>query len=154
MSAYESEVTSANESDRRSVSSLGDRDRKAFSELLSLAEKVQSEKDSLQRQMYFSIGAGLFTMLTIFSVLASFLDITNLDRLFSSPAGALSVSVLASAYVAFNYFFIQYSRRLRRERKAFEEVMNLVHEVFNGAKDEMSPLEVAEVKIRLSRLDI
>ncbi|MEO0701876.1 MAG: hypothetical protein AAFY80_07045 [Pseudomonadota bacterium] len=145
---------------RSETFSFDDRDRKAFSELVSLAEKVQTQRDVLRRQMQFSLGAGLFIMLAAMAVFTTLVfdrsapsDATISGFLLTTPAGAMTIVFAVASYVGTTLVFMQMSRRLRRENRAFAEVMNVVHEVFEGLKEELSPLELAETRIRLSRLD-
>lgn len=137
-----------------------DRDRKAFADLVTLAEKVQAQRDVLRRQMQVSLGGGAFIFLAAMSIILTVSigryplgGASMLDFLLTSPAGIMAMLFALAAYVGTTFVYMQMSRRLRRENRAFEEVMSVVHEVFEGLKSDLSPLELAETRIRLSRLD-
>lgn len=138
---------------RQDPANLQDRDRKAFSELIELAEKVQSERDSLKRQIYVAFGGIGFIAISAVAVLLTVYDFSSPRSFLETPAGLLAAMVILSAYAASMLFYLQASRRLRRENKAFTEVMDVVHEVYEGLKGDLSALELAETRIRLSRLD-
>lgn len=129
------------------------RDRKAFSELIFLAEKVQAQRDALRRQLQMIIGGSGFIVVSTMAVISTVYDFSSPSFFLSTPAGVLGAFIIIAAYVGAMYAYMQMSRRLRRENRAFDEVMSVVHEVFEGLKGELSPLELAETRIRLSRLD-
>ena len=132
---------------------LSERDRKAFGELIDLAERTLAESDGLLRQIYFSIGGIIFlTIAAIAVIIATFGD-TSSDELLDTTGAVLLLIAIAASYVAGAAIYFPLARRLRRESKAFREVMDIVHELHEGLKEELSPLERAEIRIRLSRLD-
>ena len=132
---------------------LAERDRKAFGELIDLAERVQAERDSLRRQMYFSIGGFAFLTIAAGSLLFTIFDITSIDRPLSTAGGLLAAITTVGSYAAGSAMYILLARRLKRESKAFREVMDIVHELYGGLRKNLSPLELAEIRVRLSRLD-
>ena len=129
------------------------RDREAFGDLLNLAEKSQQSKEALERAHMILLGLGVIISL----VLIVWIVITIMMGLFpnySSFIGVLTmVAPLSLAVSVITIGDFIYKRKLRRENKAFEEVISLVHETFEATKDEFSTLEIAETRIRLSRLD-
>lgn len=132
---------------------FAERDRKAFGELVDLAERVQTERDSLRRQIYLSIGGVAFLAITAVSVLFTVFEVTSIEGILSTSSGLLAAITIGASYFAGMIVYVQSASRLRRESKAFQEVMDIVHEVHEGLKEELSPLELAEIRIRLSRLD-
>lgn len=64
------------------------------------------------------------------------------------------LSILTITYGVSFLIFVNHSRRIRRESHAFQEVVDIVHEAYQSAKLDMSILEIGEIKIRLSRLDL
>ena len=133
--------------------SFAERDRKAFGELIDLAERVQAERDNLRRQIYFSIGGVSFLAIAAVSALVTIFELSSLDRFLNTAGGLLAVITIGASYAAGAAIYFHSASRLRRESKAFREVMDIVHELHESLKEELSPLELAELRIRLSRLD-
>ena len=128
------------------------RDRKAFGDLVSLAEKSQMTADTLKRKILLSYVTLLFV-----STAALFYIIAVYDRLpfdLLKPVPFILSALLVTAMHGGVFIVIRgYQVRLRREYNAFKKSISLAHEVFQGAKKNLSVLEAAEIKIRLSRLD-
>lgn len=130
-----------------------DRDRKAFVDLIELAEQVQNRIGTINRQILL-LFASIVAIVLGFVAPVYFLYAQNSERtVLESPATFLFIAVLIVAYCGGLFLYASYSRQLKRERRAFREVMSIVHEVFESAKSDLSALEIAEIKIRLSRLD-
>ena len=140
-----------------SAGPFSERDRKAFGELIDLAERVQAERDSLRRQIYYLIGFVVFlAIVAVFTTFAIF-EVTSVDRLLNTASGPSAIVVavieIGVSYAAGATIYYLFAGRLRRESRALQEVMDIVHELHEGLKEELSPLEIAEIRIRLSRLD-
>ena len=66
-----------------------------------------------------------------------------------SPLLIVLIVVISAAYLGGMLFYHRYRKQKHRETRAFEEVMSMVHEVFEASKIHMSALELAEAKIRI-----
>lgn len=137
----------------RAESSEVERDLKAFTGLLDLAEEVYSRREVIRRQAFVSIGSSLAAILVTGAAIASFMSNMSAGEFQNSPLFIVLASVIFAAYAGGIFLFSQARKQLRRETKAFEEVMSVVHEVLETSKAHMSPLEIAQIKIRLSRID-
>jgi hypothetical protein len=148
---------------------FGIRDRTAFFELIELAEStfagVQKVRFNSVTTRFVQIASLLLLIFAVAGLGASLLDLiplmkekqasaTNvlrlvfLDSWFIIPFGFSSVM-----YVASRSLLIAYERALQREYAGFREVMSIVNEVFESVRQDMSPIEQAQARIRLSRLD-
>jgi len=134
-----------------------DRDRKAFGDLITLAESVHSHREHLRLARLSS----LFRWVFIGALCAGGV-ILGLQFLRQLTSVELGLSYMFAAGLVIGYLVIffgvtlsssGYRRKIGRENKAFDEVMGIVQEVYEGTKPSLSALEVAEVSIRLSRLD-
>ncbi|MBU2868947.1 hypothetical protein [Pacificibacter marinus] len=137
---------------------LSERDRKAYLDLLELAEKVQAEKELAKRQFFLSLFGVTFGVLGILAIVFTYFGSSvvgefTFENILRSPAGALGLVAAMAGYFLGSYLTMLSMKKIRRERKAFEEVMGLVHEVYEATKSDLSAVEKAEVKIRFSRLD-
>lgn len=151
----ENRSTSASERSDREVA----RDLKAFSGLLDLAEEVHARRENIRKHLFLAMGAGFATILGAAASMASFARIIDSGEylstreFFSSPLTLVFLSVIIMAYFATSFLYLQYRRQMRRETRALEEVMSVIHEVLQSSEMQMSPLEIAQVRIRLSRMD-
>lgn len=136
------------------TASLNERDRKSFLDLLELAEKVQGEKEQAQRQFYLALFGVMFGVVGVLAVLLTYFEQFSLSAIAGSPVGVFGIVIALAGYFFGSYLTSQSMRKIRRERKAYEEVMGLVQEVYQATKSDLSAVETAEVKIRFSRLDI
>ena len=135
------------------------RDLKAFSKLVNLAEEVQACRERIRRRLFFamSVCGGLIFVAAI--AMVNYVDSID-PREYSSTMEFLSAplvvgffSVILALYFAFIWLFHEYRRQTTREARALSTIMSVVHEVLQSSEMHMSPLEIAQVKIRLSRLD-
>jgi hypothetical protein len=125
----------------------GTRDRQAFSELISLAEEIQRRRESLQQRLAVSIAAIVGFAAVAASFGFSFFGFYGVNWYY------LLVTIAIVSYAALSYFSYVYLRQMRREKRAFSEVMTVVHELVAGLRSDLSPLEFAQIQVRLSRLD-
>jgi len=142
----------SSKSNSASQTFLSDRDRKALSELIELAERVQYERYKITRQIFINAFAliGITLILSLLALNTSFSN--TLDVLFGIQSDALFLLVVAMGSIAFLALLYIGRRLLARETIAFSEVMAVVYEVFEGVKNKLSPLELAEIRLRISRL--
>ncbi|CAN7332399.1 hypothetical protein LJR090_002516 [Bosea sp. LjRoot90] len=130
------------------------RDRRAYSDLIGLAEAVQNQRAKLRRQ-FINI-AGLCFLFSIIAAVSSIVVVVTIQGVANVSAGffaAIAGLFIAVNYAAFGMSYLVYRRLDRRELSAFREVMAITHEVLESMKSDLSPLEMAEVRIRLLRLD-
>ena len=143
-------------SDRSTV----DRDLEAFSDLLKLAEEVHACRESIRRQNFlamsvsFAIIYGAVGAMAIFAYYIYAGDYQSVRDFWSTPMVLyLLFAILLLAYFGFAFLFIRYQKQMKRETQVLKNVMSVVHEVLQSSEKNMSPLEIAQVMIRLSRLD-
>lgn len=136
-----------------------ERDSKAFNSLLDLAENVHAHRESLRKQFFLAAAAGAGGILASAAAIASsslFIssgEYLSFNEVLRSPLNLVFLSVGIVSYVVVTFGYIQYKRQMRRENRALHEVMSIIHEVLQSSEVNMSPLEIAEIKIRLSRMD-
>lgn len=137
-----------------------ERDLKAFTGLLDLAEEVHARRENIRKQFFLAMGGGAAGILGAAAAMASFSRVIDFDgeylsapEFFTSPLALVLSTVIIVAYVGVMFLYIQYRKQMRRETRALEEVMSVIHEVLQSSEMHMSPLEIAQVKIRLSRMD-
>lgn len=153
------DVTSSIESMPVRSNTAVERDHKAFTSLLDLAEEVHARRESLRKQFFVGAGAGVMAIVASGAAIAGYSRITYIGEnlsffeLFSSPLSMVFLTVIVFAYLLISLLYYQFRRQMRRETRALEEVMSVIHEVLQSSEVEMSPLEIAQVKIRLSRMD-
>lgn len=132
-----------------------ERDLKAFDHLLSLAEDLHSKREMLRKQFLVGSGAATTAILVSVAAFASYpFNISfNKPELLSTPIAMVLASVAVFAYLLIAFLTAYYIKTRRRQTRAIEEVMSIIHEVLQSAEVEMSPLEVAQIRIRLSMMD-
>lgn len=136
-----------------------ERDHRAFSALLDLAEEVHERREKIRKQFLLGVGAGLSAILAASAAIAGYSRIINegeylsFQELLTSPLSMVLSTVIVFAYFVIVLLYSQYRRQMTRETRALHEVMSVVHEVLQSSEVSMSPLEIAQVKIRLSRMD-
>jgi hypothetical protein len=139
--------------------SLTDREegRKLYEEsdkLLCLAERLLDKCEQYERRLWLLIAICLTS--AAFGGLAVYLNTTlPNDSIFKTLQIPLSV------IYAFGVFYVCYitrrtSRHLVRERRALYSIVDMLRDLEKGIaeKDNLSTLERAEFRIRLSRFDI
>lgn len=136
-----------------------ERDHRAFSALLNLAEEVHERRVNLRKQFLLGAGAGVSAILAAAAAIAGYSRVIDAGEyltfreLFTLPLSMVLSTVILFAYFVIALLHSQYRRQMKRETRALHEVMSVVHEVLQSSELSMSPLEKAQVKIRLSRMD-
>ncbi len=134
-------------------SEFSERDRNALNKLLDLAEVVQRTHYTLRRRIMMFTGATATLAIGVLTYITSGSRSSSVLEIMAIPVNGALLSLLFAAYVGGVVWYLSMRRQTRREEAAFKEVMGIVHEVFEGTKPDLSALEIAEIKIRLSRLD-
>lgn len=136
-----------------------ERDHKAFSALLDLAEEVHVRREDLRKQFLLGAGAGVSAILAASAAIAGYVrtidtgEYLTFREVLTSPLSMVLSTVILFAYFVIILLYSRYRRQMKRETRALHEVMSVVHEVLQSSELSMSPLEKAQVKIRLSRMD-
>ena len=133
--------------------------RKLYQEadkLLGLAERLQEKCEEYERRSWSLLAMGVIAAMLI----ATLAILVSPLPLFSGPflyalVGLACVFVFAlgcGLYLA----RVELQRQLRRERRALHGIVDMLREVEKGVaeRNNLSALERAEFRIRLSRFDI
>ena len=131
------------------------REINAFDEILELAEKIQAQKeDAYYKKLLHQLLAVFFVIIFILLLIFAY---TELHKETSDNANYITslVAILTGLFASVGSHLIRYRslKVYRREKNAFNEVMSIVHEIYDISRSDLSALENAEFKIRLSRLD-
>jgi len=122
--------------------------------LLRLAEELQDKCEQYERRLWMLVAICL--MMTVFAAAGASLAIAlpkdSFYRTLLTPGGIL----VAIAPFYLYYVIARTSGPLRRERRALHSIVDMLRGLEKGIaeKNNLSTLERAEFRIRLSRLDI
>lgn len=124
--------------------------------LLRLAEGLQDKCEQYERRLGTLLAVGV-SMIAAFLVAASYLTITLPEdsvykRLVASFAFSYGIATGAFLY----WMMVRIRRQLTRERRALHGIVDMLRDLEKGIaeKNNLSTLERAEFRIRLSRFDI
>ncbi len=117
------------------------RDKKAFNDLIELAESIKKENDIVNNQFVKQlISLTIIGLATIASFVILYED-PSFELNYSAKALIITLAIIA--YLFFVYSFTSYIKRKRRETRAFKEVMSIIHEVLASSEKNQSLLEKA-----------
>lgn len=132
-----------------------ERRRNEIDELLTMAEELQ-DKIERSTQQFLTTSLSFIIALALALITFGFVLFTVSSSLYKiSIAGAMAVFVLIAALIV-TRTQSRFQLQQRRDRRALEEVLSILHEVepiFRAAGD-WSRLDEARLKIRLSRFDV
>ena len=123
--------------------------------LLSLAEKLQEKCEFYERRKWLGI---FFCTGSIMAML--FLSLYIAYRPYQEGKGSLVAGMLCgyaiSCIIPTVYLWSQYSRLITREQRALHSIVDMLRDLETGISEEsnLTTLERAEFRIRLSRFDI
>ena len=108
-----------------------------------MAEEIE-EKVGQLKQRRTLVAVGVFVFLgAIAALLALWFPPTNETS--ALPDGELTaIAVSVGLYGSIGALFLYNRKEIRRETKAREETMTVVHEVYESLKSSLSPLKQAE----------
>ncbi|MCG6903838.1 MAG: hypothetical protein LJE68_14275 [Rhodobacter sp.] len=128
-------------------------DKRSFSELVKLAEEISLNISNLQRRQIFATIALMAAFAAVIGA-AVYIFASGPEKSLIDSSGVIIFAVIIAGAISVYLPTALFQGRITKEEKALQETVTLVHEVFESMQASLSPLELAQNKIRLARLGI
>lgn len=122
-------------------------------QLLETAKSIDSDIESLTQKRQFVFILMIFVSLVIPAItilLETFADETKTSR----PLAIIISAFIISLNALFTNIFISTTKKIKKEKRALSQVIEVIQDVTPFYYKEMSVLEKANIEAQLARLDI